>query len=68
MSLDLAATLTPDDLTTAHDTELLEYLAGVNADAKRMATDHLRYPIRHMQLNAVLAEMERRTCLRLLSA
>lgn len=65
--LDLAATLTPGDLTTAHDVELLEYLAGVNAEAKKMRTDHLRYGLRHAQLNAVLSEMERRVCLRLLA-
>lgn len=66
--LNVDATLTPDDLTTAHDTELLEYLAGVNADAKRMDVNHLRYPIRHAQLNAAISELERRTCLRLLLA
>jgi hypothetical protein len=68
MSLDLAATLRPDDLATAHDVDLLEYLAGVNADAKKMPTDHLRYGLRHSQLNLAIDELERRACLRLLLA
>lgn len=68
MSLDIEVALRPHDLTTAHDTELLEYLAGVNADAKKMPTNHIRYPIRHAQLNAVVDELERRACLRLLLA
>lgn len=66
--LNMDTPLTPDDLATAHDTELLEYLAGVNADAKKMPSDHLRYTIRHAQLNAAISELERRTCLRLLLA
>lgn len=66
--LNVDTTLTPDDLTTAHDVDLLEYLAGVNADAKKMRTDHLRYGLRHAQLNAVISEMERRVCLRLLAS
>lgn len=66
--LNLDAQLAPDDLTTAHDTDLLEYLAGVNADAKKMPTDHLRYAIRHAQLDAVLDEFERRTFLRVFAA
>ncbi len=66
--LDLAATLTPDDLTTAHDTELMEYLAGVNDAAKNMSSAHLGYPMRHHQLDAVLSELERRKCLRIINA
>lgn len=66
--LNVDTTLTPDDLTTAHDVDLLEHLAGVNADAKKMRTDHLRYGLRHAQLNAVISEMERRVCLRLLAS
>lgn len=65
--LNIDATLAPDDLSTAHDTELLEYLAGVNADAKKMPTTHIRHPIRHGQINRVLDELERRVCLRLLN-
>lgn len=65
--LSVDATLTPADLTTADDHALMEYLTGVNTDAKRMTTTHLRYPIRHAQLNAVLAELERRAYVRLLA-
>jgi hypothetical protein len=68
VSLDIEVALRPHDLTTAHDTELLEYLAGINADAKRMNVDHLRHPVRHAQINLVIDELERRACLRLMLA
>lgn len=66
--LNLEATLTPEDLCTAHDTEIYEYIAGVNADAKKMPTSHLRYGLRHAQLNIAITELERRACVRLLAS
>lgn len=68
MPLDVNETLTPDDLSAATRSELLEYLANVNATAKRMDAKHLAHAMRHAQINAVVSEIERRELVRILTA
>lgn len=68
MPLDVDTALTPADLSGATRTELLEYIANLNAAAKRMDAKHLAWALRHAQLNAALSEIERRELVRIATA